>query len=395
MRPALAVVALIALWLLILGAAAGVPWSAPWSPARTTLLRGADFRPVIGAALEDGDALGVGATARDGNALQTLPLDRVDAADVPILSYRFEDFPRTLELSLVFRRADAPKDVQAVLLPWPGDGTRTVDLSALPAWHGEIVELGFAEYATAQLVSPSIAFKPFRLVHARLASRSWSALPALLRTAWFGYQPWNLTSINALGPSINALQTPSPLPVAGVGLLLSLLALAWLRRWTRRRVMHAAIAFAAIGWITLDLRWLDDFGAKHRLTESIYAGKPWPERARLQPDEDVAGFAQLVRQQLTGVSTRQRILVASDSTYTLLRLIYFLLPLNAAPLESAVPVPVTQWPDDAVIVLCSSSRWRFDETSSTLRSEDRATVGVEPMFSGGNLSVYRVRKVAR
>lgn len=395
MRHALAVLALVIVWALVLGDAAGIPWAAPWSPLRSVTLRGADFRPVIGAAIDDGEALGVGATARDGNALQTVTLERTDAGETPILSYRFEDFPRTLELSLVFRRADAPNDVQAILLPWPGDGVRTVDLSTLPAWRGGIVELGFAEYATAQLVSPSIAFKPFRLARARLASRSWSALPGLLRTAWLGYQPWNLTSINALGPSINALQTPSLLPPLVAVAVLSVLVLVWLWRWPRARALWTGVVAVAIAWVALDLRWLDDLGAKHRLTDSIYAGKPWPERARLQPDEDIAGFAQLVRQQLGGIPTHQRILVAADSTYTLLRLIYFLLPLNAAPLESASgAVPPAQWPDGTVIVLCANSRWRFDEASSTLRAETRA-IKVAPLFSGGNLNIYSTRRAAR
>jgi hypothetical protein len=390
MRRALAGAAILIVWLLVLGAAAGIPLSAPFSPRQQMLLQGADFRPVIGAAIEDGTALGVGGTARDGNALQSVTLESVHAADFPVLRYHFEDFPRTLELSLVFRRADAPGDVQAVLLPWPGDGARSVDLSSFPAWRGDIIELGFAEYATAQLVPPSIAFRPFRLVRARLSSPSWSAVPALLRTAWFGYQPWNLMSISALGPSINSLNMPSMLWPIVAGVLLTLAAVAWLRRWPRVLVMRAAFALVAVAWVVVDLRWLDDLWAKHRLTESIYAGKSWQERARLQPDEDVAAFAQLTRRHLAGVPTR-RILVASDSTYTLLRLLYLLLPLDAAPLEPALAaMPTRDWPRDAAVVLCASKRWTFDDATSTLRA-DAHVIPVTPVFVGGNLGIFRLR----
>jgi hypothetical protein len=390
MRRALAAAAILIAWLLVLGAAAGIPWSAPLSPRQVITLKGSDFRPVIGAAIEDGTALGVGGTARDGNALQSVTLESVHAADFPILGYGFEDFPRTLELSLVFRRADAPGDVQAVLLPWPGDGVRSVDLSSFPAWHGDIIELGFAEYATAQLVPPSIAFKPFRLTRARLASPAWSAMPALLRTAWFGYQPWNLMSISALGPSLNALNMPSMLWPIVVGVLLTLAVVAWLRRWPRALLVRAAVALIALAWVVIDARWLDDLWAKHRLTESIYAGKSWQERARLQPDEDVAGFAQLTRQHLAGIPTR-RVLVGSDSTYMLLRLLYLLLPLDAAPLEPALAaMPASDWPKDAVVVLCASKRWNFDDKSSTLRSDGRV-VPVTPVFVGGNLRIFRLR----
>jgi hypothetical protein len=393
-RRWLAAAALIVLWVLVLGAAARIPLSAPLFAQRQLALSGQDFRPVMGAGVEDGSALGIGAIAADGNAMQSIPLERVRAADYRLLTYRFEDFPHTLELLLVFRRADTPDDVQTVALPWPGDGVVTVDLAAAtPAWSGEITELGFAEYATAQLVPPSIAFQPFRLVSARLASPSWNAMPRLLRAAWFGYRPWSLASINVVGSSADR-NASMPATIA-IGLLLSLLLCAWLLRWSRQQLLRGAMLGAAIGWALLDLRWLDDLAAKQRLTASIYAGKPWAEQARLQPDEDVAGFAQLVRQHLADPALQRRVLVASDSTYTALRLIYLLLPLNAAPLESVAGVlPVRDWPSDTVIVLCASKRWRFDEAASTLVSEGR-TIAVTPLFAGGNLAIYRLRGDAR
>jgi len=390
MRRALAVIAAAVVWLLVLGTAAGIPWSAPLTPRDQVTLKGQDFRPVMGAGVEDGSALGVGAIASDGNAMQSIPMERLRAADYPLLTYRFEDFPRTLELLLVFRRADTPDDVQTVALPWPGDGVVTVDLhAASPAWHGEITELGFAEYATAQLVPPSIAFQPFRLDQARLASPSWNALPRLLRQGWFGYQPWSLASINVVGASADT-NASMPLTLI-VGALLTLLVCAVLLRWSLARWLRSAVIAGAVCWVVLDARWLADLAAKHRLTDSIYAGKSWQERARLQPDEDVAGFAQLAHQQLAGVGRHGRVLVASDSTYMMLRLIYFLLPLNAAPLESAIAVaPADDWPPDTVIVLCSSKRWHYDDSTAALRSEARS-IAATPLFVGGNLAVYRVR----
>jgi hypothetical protein len=45
-------------------------------------------------------------------------------------------------------------------------------------------------------------------------------------------------------------------------------------------------------------------------------------------------------------------------------------------------------------VLCASKRWHYDDAASVLRSEARS-VGVTPLFAGGNLAVYRVRGAAR
>jgi hypothetical protein len=390
MRHALAAIALIIVWVLLLGSAAGIPWSAPLRPQRQLELNGAQFRPVIGAGVEDGSALGVGAIAADGNALQSLTPDvPIHADEVPVLDYRFEDFPRTLELVLVFRRADAPGDVQTAVLAWPGAGSATVDLRALtPAWRGDIVEFGFAEYATTQLVPASVAFQPFRLLRARLSSRSWSALLPALRSAWLGYRPWNLAAINAVAGAAGKVASLPGLLVAGA--LLSLLICAWLLRWNRRVLLRATLIAAALAWALLDLAWLDGLVAKHRLTDSLYADKSWQERARLQPDEDVAGFAQLTRQQLSGAAP-QHLLVASDSTYTVLRLMYFLLPLNAAPLESALAgIGPLNWPADTVIVVCASRTWHYDDARAALSSDSRS-IPVTPLFVSASLGVYRVR----
>ena len=148
----------------------------------------------MGAGVEDDTALRIGAIGDDGNALQSIALDGLRAEDFSTLRYRFEGFPRTLELSLVFRRADAPDDVQVVTVPWPGDGWRSLNLHQVPGWHGQITELGFAENATPQVVPESVAFRPFRFDGAELWSPSWRGRFAALYTSWFGYTPWTLLS---------------------------------------------------------------------------------------------------------------------------------------------------------------------------------------------------------
>ena len=394
MRNVCLALALVLIWLLVLGTAAGIPWSAALSPQTSIALDGQDFRPLVGAGVEDGTALGIGAIASEGYALQTTSLQHLRAADLPILRYRFEDFPRTLELVLVFRRADAPGDVQTVALPWPGDGSVTVDLrAASEAWRGEIIEFGFAEYPTSQLVPPSIAFRPFRLVQARLQSIAWNEAPALLRTGWFGYRPWSQAAINV---AVQGAESSASMPLTlAIGGMLTIALLAWLRREWRTRLAQLALLVGITMWVVLDLRGLDDLWAKHKLTTSIYSGKSWQERARLQPDEDVAGFAQLTRQHVAAAGSGQRVLVASDSLFKSLRLIYFLLPLNAGPLDSAVAeVPPASWPANTTIVLCESKTWSYDDATSMLRS-GASTVPVTPLFIGGDLGVYRLRGAGR
>src|SRR5690606_31313606 len=143
---------------------------------------GSRFRAAFGRAMPEGQRLRVLSEAEDHSSLQVTVLPQLDAQRFPVLRYRFEDFPRTLELSLTFRTAGKPGDVQTVSLPWPGSGTATFDLSAVEEWTGSIIELGFAEFSTGQLVPPEHGFAPFVLERAELWSPSWRGDLAALMT---------------------------------------------------------------------------------------------------------------------------------------------------------------------------------------------------------------------
>lgn len=381
------VIVLALVWIFVLGWAAGLSWNTPLQPARSKTLAGDAFRVVLGAGVQDKGALRVGAVGDDGNALQSVALDGIRAADYPILRYRFEGFPRTLELSLVFRRADAPQDVHSITIPWPGAGARTVDLRKLPEWRGEIVELGFVEYATAQLVPPSVAFKPFRFDRAELASPSWRGGLAALYTSWFAYVPWALQSISALVPDRATFGTASPVPALVAGILLSVFALALFLRWPWRRTLRAAGIAAALLWIVLDARWLCDFNARHTLTEHLYAGKNWDERLQLLPDQDLAFMAAQVGNWLDSQPPRQRLLVAADSDYAFLRLIYLLLPHDVALLQLAGDAPL---PPGSLILLYASTQWRFDAARGAIVGGAR-DYPASPVFESGLAHVYRLR----
>lgn len=380
---------LFAIWMALFAWAADVPWNAPWTAAERLSVAPRELHVQFGEASGEPSGLVVRALDGSGTGLQTARLARARAENYPILRYRIVDFPDTLELALVFRRSDSPEDVQTISLPMPGNGEAMVDLSRFAEWRGEITELGFAQYAAGQLVPPSVAaaFQPFRIEQVQLQSSSWSGVLPRLASDWFGYRPWALYSISALGPQI-ATSSPSwmqPILVFGVGL--SLIA-AWIvLRWSRRRFAQAAMVAAAGVWLLLDLRWLDDLFAKHAVTEEVYAGKPWTERVALQPDEATLAAAQQVAR-IAAERHAARVLVHADSPYTMLRMIYFLLPLNVAPLRLAQnEAPGTPLPPDALIAVLDSE-WKYDENSGRL-GDDATGISVEPLYADGGLRVYR------
>lgn len=386
---------LLAIWTALFAWAAGVSWRSPWAAHERLSLSGHNFQAKFGDASSDPGGLSVRALGDDGTGLQTVQVSRVRAEKYSVLRYRFKDFPDALELAFVFRRSDAPDDVQTISLPAPGTGEVAVDLSRFGEWRGEITELGFAEYATAQLVPPSAAtsFKPFVIQDAQLQASTWDSVVPRLRSDWFGYRPWAMQSINTIGPGIAVIGHSWMLPVFALGALLSWFA-AWLvLGWSRARAIKAACGVAVCAWVLLDLRWLDDLSAKHRLTEGIYAGKPWAERQTLQPDEGTLTAAnellRIVREQHV-----KRVLVHSDSTYTLLRFIYFLFPLNVAPLQQTMnEAPGAPLPGDALIAVFDSE-WKYDESSGRL-GDGKVEIPATPVYAKDDLRVFRPAGAAR
>ncbi|HET7924448.1 MAG TPA: hypothetical protein VFL30_06085, partial [Rhodanobacteraceae bacterium] len=196
LRVAALVVLLGVLWMGLLGWASEAPLSAPFQPAERMRFAGSDFHVVLGAAVENGKRLGINAVGTDHMALQSVTLEApLDAASFPVLRYRWQDFPRTLELSFVFRRADQPGDVHTITLPPAGAYPAYFDLSSTEEWRGQIIEAGFAEFPTAQLVPADIAFRPFSLVESELWSPSWRGSLGTLGTDWSAYRPWALMSV--------------------------------------------------------------------------------------------------------------------------------------------------------------------------------------------------------
>jgi hypothetical protein len=403
MRRVVCAVIIAGVWLIVLGFAAGLVWTSPFGSAMQLPITARDFRVVQGAGVEDGSAMRIGSVGDDGSALQAVSIDHLHADEFPLLRYRFDGFPRTLELSFFFRRADAPDDVQpAVTVPWPDGGWQTVDLSKVPGWRGEIIEMGFSEYPTPQLAPTSVAFQPFRFDSVELWSRSWRGSFAALSTSWFTYTPWALLSISALGPQREVAQAVPLGPLLLLATVLSLVAAAICLRWSRRiAVVRSALALGAL-WVVLDLAWLDDLRKKHAFTETVYADKPWSERAQLVPDQEIAQAAERVRTYFGSQPGPHRLLVGAESKYVFLKLIYDLLPLDAAPLQEMADMV---WPPGEMFVLLyGDSPWRYDGKRAAIVDGAGHRVGaaqddvfsggfghparVDPVFDNGDLHLY-------
>lgn len=382
--------ALIAVVVLIV---AGVPWSSPLSPANRHDLDPAAFQIVMGAGLHTEDGLQVGAVGKERVALQSLSIsgDGIAAADFNVLSYRFEKFPRTLELSLLFRRASEPDDVQVVSLPWPGRGASAFNLRDVPAWRGRIIEIGFIESATPQLIPNGIAFPPFELVDAQLWSPSWRGGLAALSTDWLAYRPWGLFSVSSVDqeagistprrPAMLLVVEAAVVIVAGLGVLLF--------GWRRREFRIGVLVAFALGWLLLDAVWIGQLYERQATTRLVYAGKAWAERARLVPDDELLKAADRIREVVAGFDKPPHVVIHASSPMEMTRLQYLSLPVNAALLVRAIDPMSYNFPPGTVLVLYDMQDWTYDANAKQVRTPD-LVFPAEQLVDEGALRIFRI-----
>jgi hypothetical protein len=361
MRRIAFVLALLAGWTILVLVAARVDISAPFAAAEQRAFRGNDFTAVFGTASVVDERLDVSAPGDGYTSLQSLHPPDIDAEQFPTLRYRFADFPRTLELSLVIRTADNPEDI-AIALPWPGDRVQTFDLSRVPEWRGRIVEIGFAEFPTAQVVPPAQGFKPFAIVEAGLWSRSWRGDLAALATDWFAAWPWTQRSVHALGRDTDTPGAPMSLVIAialAGGFAIVCAALLFGRR-ARPLATAGAIALA-VAWLVLDVAWQFGLWGRLETTRAVYAKLSWNQRERTVADTDLVALADRLRVMLRKEPENARVLVYTDaaSGYELLRFVWHVLPRNIGLLANSAGDPL---PNGAIIVFLRSDAWRTNES---------------------------------
>lgn len=390
MRRVLFVIAVLTTLFVLLAWAADARWSNPLTPAERLAYEGDDFRSVMGTAAQDDQTLRIETLGEGSTALQSIVLNGIDAEQFRLLRYRFNGLPHTLELSLVFRRADSPDDVHAVLLPWARDGDNWFDLRHVEEWSGRITELGFAEYPTPQIVPSSQTFEPFSLVEAELLSPSWRGDFAALGSDWLGYWPWSQRSVHALGRDTDLPRAESMSLIVALALAAMVFWAALLLRLRGLPLLQFCAVVIAAGWLLLDAHWHAGLRWRHIGTQAQYAAFAWPERETKLGDNDLHAVARDLKALLRDEPDETRILVHASTSFAQLRLVYHLLPLNVAVLAQVIAATDVPIPAGSLIVVYDTEAWTFDSTRRALMA-DGMRMSAEPVLQQGKLLVVRTR----
>jgi hypothetical protein len=153
------------------------------------------------------------------------------------------------------------------------------------------------------------------------------------------------------------------------------------------------IAVAA-GWILLDLRWLWELNQRHALTRELHEGRGWVERAERVPDRQLVAVAALVRELHARAAPATRVLVAADNPYSMLRLGYHLLPLNAAPANPLQMVQAGTPGAPLWLVAYATPAWDFDVADGMLRGPG-IELSARLLLEDADLQIYSIEGGAR
>lgn len=349
---------LVAGWACLLAWAAGVVWHEPLQPRHAQDLRPANFSLVHGQGRRERGALVVERAGDDDALQQSQRVHWLDTAGLPILRYRFADFPATLQLSLIWRTADAPDRLQTWSLPRPGRGDAAIDLSRVPGWHGRLMEVGFAEFPALNLTPPGTPFEPFEIQAAALESPSWRGRLQALAAEWLARPAWSQRSINASGREVAEPVRPTLVLVLALGVGWALACgLAVFPGWRRRPLVPAMVALA-LAWGILDLRWAMTLSSRLVATRAVHAGLAWPENSRQVSDRSLLEAAAAIGERLA-VEPPARVLVTDPDSQAVLRLVWHLAPLDVAPLDLAL-IAQTPIPEGTLLVFHRTETWRTD-----------------------------------
>lgn len=394
--PRVLVVVIVAVWFVLIAFFAELsPFQSPW-PQQRYRIEGAEFAALSGAQI-DGSALAIETADDNEGALLVRSVDIADAADWPVLRYRFDALAPTLELALVYRRADSPGDVRTIALTRPRGGVGSIDLSREQEWRGTISEIGFAVYPVAQSVPAARAFRPFRLENVEFWSPSWTGRLAAVATEWSGRRAWSLMSISALGPDSGAVRTRSPVLLLAVGLVLTLVLLLQFAPGQPRRILHVMTVAAVIAWLLLDLRWSLGLADRHAATRLAYAGLDWQERQRQLPDADLLDAAQRVRAVLRDAGAdpdRVRLLVDAESDFVRARLIYHLAPARTGPVNLVGWGGAHFLSEPVFLALYAQEAPRYDAAQGLLQIDSELALPARPLLEASPLYVYRLGQEA-
>ena len=293
----------------------------------------------------DGSRLVVRATDDTGLAIVSLDTLELRAVDYRRVLWTLRDAPDDVVLATLWRTDQAAGKVNSAPLL---SGNHTFQVLFTPGkdnWIGNIDGIALAVKGTLR--------EPLIIEAVRIDAMSATDVLADRVRDWFAFTPWNGLSINTAFGGLPDQPLWLPLVTAIVALTAVAMCLAWRRRQVgpaNPQFSLAILVIVAVGWITLDARWLWIRMQQTQLTVGVFSGKSPRDKHIADLDGYAFAFAEQVRLRLP--KTTPRVYVTADDHYFGARMAYHLYPNNAYVDHGSgsLPPPAQFKPGEYIVV---------------------------------------------
>ncbi|HHL32014.1 MAG TPA: hypothetical protein ENJ41_05455 [Oceanospirillales bacterium] len=322
-----------------------------------------------------------------GEAAIILKTESFNASDYTQLNLRIKQLPINYQVQLVWIVNEQEENNEIRLLQPNGDNIVDV-LSYVPAWQGQVLQLGLRILPHDHLGIAITSTQAIELEYAQLENSHFLKNYLVLFNYWLQYQPWSYRSINHTKLYQHLPFYAQPL----VFILMWLFSALFIVYVIDKKVGNVTlIVLVTTAWVYLDIIYLHNNVQRNSWVQSIYANGDKP-----LPDEELNKLAKQVKT-LLGLKNNKldklkyhKVLILSSDRYHRARLIYHMLPVNSSFLDEAIEknVRATVQPGDYIL--------SYDFIGNPIKPDQgqlnisTTTIKVKEIAQGDKFSIMRV-----
>jgi hypothetical protein len=322
-----------------------------------------------------------------GEAAIILKTDTFNARDYKQLNLRIKQLPINYQVQLVWVVKEQEENNETRLLQ--PNGHNIVDvLSDIPAWSGQVVQLGLRILPHDHLGIASASTQAIELEYAQLENSHFLKNYFTLFNYWLQYQPWSYRSINHTKLYQHLPFYAQPL----VFILMWLFSALFIIYVIDKKIASLQLIFMIIAaWVYLDIIYLQNNAQRNSWVQSIYANgdKPLPDEELNKLAKQVKSLLGLKNNKLEVIKSH-KVLILSSDRYHRARLIYHMLPVNSSFLDEAIEknVRATVQPGDYIL--------SYDFIGNPIEPDqgqlniNTTTIKVKEIAHGAKFSIMRV-----
>lgn len=257
--------------------------SMPGETNPAIMASGNQLTTIIGRTRSTGDAVEVIGTSRHGQAVLTIIVEQLTAAEHNLLSSEILNPNINTEVLFFWKTRDNPSKINTITINTPNQPVSYTNLGNHKDWTGEISQIGV-------IISGKISSdSPLVINELVIGSITPSTLYKTVASEWTRFQPWNFASINRILGTISSPTTSFPLWSALWVIFSAVLYGVWAKSTNHLYYYRLTLfVFFIVGWVVTDSLWQVDLLHKSKFIEHQYADKKTTDKTLTNRDQELS-----------------------------------------------------------------------------------------------------------